>query len=144
MVSLFHVMMLECWFFVKDSPLSNTLHNVGNVELYIFGTPMDSNYASGSVQNDAVNINAQTPPAAVKKTKKKATDSSAVFITFSITCIVFAVLLCLMADPWSGMSTSALGFAITLGFLAVVLQLISIGITVRRINNAMIEDMNRR
>ena len=27
MVSLFHVMMLECWFFVKDSPLSNTLHN---------------------------------------------------------------------------------------------------------------------
>ena len=28
MVSLFHVMMLECWFFVKDSPLSNTLHNV--------------------------------------------------------------------------------------------------------------------
>ena len=38
MVSLFHVMMLECWFFVKDSPLSNTLHNVGNVELYISDT----------------------------------------------------------------------------------------------------------
>jgi hypothetical protein len=32
-------MMLECWFFVKDSPLSNTLHNVANVELYISGIP---------------------------------------------------------------------------------------------------------
>lgn len=108
------------------------------------GTPMDSNYASGSVQNDAVNIKAQSSPTAVKKTMKKATDNSAVFTIFSIICIVLAVLLCLAVDPWNGMSTAGLGVVITLGFLAVVLQLISIRKTVRRIHNTMTEDMMRR
>lgn len=107
------------------------------------GTPMNNN-DSGSAQNDAVNIKAQSSPTAVKKTMKKATDNSAVFTIFSIICIVLAVLLCLAVDPWNGMSTAGLGVVITLGFLAVVLQLISIRKTVRRIHNTMTEDMMRR
>ena len=108
------------------------------------GTPMNNNNDSGSAQNDAVNIKAQSSPTAVKKTMKKATDNSAVFTIFSIICIVLAVLLCLAVDPWNGMSTAGLGVVITLGFLAVVLQLISIRKTVRRIHNTMTEDMMRR
>ena len=54
MVSLFHVMMLECWFFVKDSPLSNTLHNAGNVELYISVTLLYC--MNGSISNTALHM----------------------------------------------------------------------------------------
>ena len=97
------------------------------------GTPMENDYATDSEKLNAANIKAQASPVKGEGTmKKNSTVDTVAYTVFSIICIVFAALICVIADPWNGMSMASLGFVITFGFLAVVLQLISIGKVIRR------------
>ena len=87
------------------------------------GTPVESNFASDSFKDIKMQ---SSPPKGERPVKKISTSESIAYTVASIVCIVLAVFLCIAVDPWGGMSIARLGAVITLGFLAVVLQLISI------------------
>ena len=97
------------------------------------GAPIENNNASNNGKYNAAKVNVQSSPTETKKVMKK--NSTAEFDgygAFSVVCIIFALFICLVTDPWNGLSLQGLGFAITFGFLAVVLQLKSIGKAIRR------------
>ena len=77
------------------------------------GAPIENNNASNNGKYNAAKVNVQSSPT-------------------ETVCIIFALFICLVTDPWNGLSLQGLGFAITFGFLAVVLQLKSIGKAIRR------------
>ena len=78
------------------------------------------------------NNNASSPTETKREMKKSLQSGVDVYAAFSVVCIIFALFICLVTDPWNGLSLQGLGFAITFGFLAVVLQLKSIGKAIRR------------
>ena len=97
------------------------------------GAPIEANYASDNGKNNAAKVNVQSSPTETKREMKKSLQSGVdVYAAFSAVCIIFALFICLVTDPWNGLSLQGLGFAITFGFLAVVLQLKSIGKAIRR------------
>ena len=97
------------------------------------GAPIENNNASNNGKYNAAKVNVQSSPTETKKVMKKSLQSGVdVYAAFSAVCIIFALFICLVTDPWNGLSLQGLGFAITFGFLAVVLQLKSIGKAIRR------------
>lgn len=97
------------------------------------GAPIEANYASDNDKNNAAKVNVQSAPTETKKVMKKSSLSGVdVYAVVSVVCIIFALFICSLSDPWNGLSLKELGYAITFGLLAVVLQLKSIGKAIKR------------